>query len=151
MHRISTGLACALLVAALPLASHAEASKPIKLSRAQLAGKIFEDHVPVTKRQESERGPFTTRDVEIFRSADRHFDAGVYRAGPNRFTIDEPYGVDEFMYFLEGGVRLTSSDGSVTTVGEGEAVLVPKGWTGLWDTEGYTKIYVIFSPDKPIE
>jgi hypothetical protein len=29
--------------------------------------------------------------------------------------------------------------------------VIPADWTGIWDTEGYTKIYVIYSPDGPIE
>jgi len=29
----------------------------------------------------------------------------------------------------------------------GEAVTIPKEWTGVWDTEGYTKIWVIYSED----
>ena len=56
-------------------------------------------------------------------------------------------GVDEFMYFLKGGVTLTSSDGQVTTITVGDAVTIPKEWTGVWDTEGYTKIWEIYSED----
>jgi uncharacterized cupin superfamily protein len=51
------------------------------------------------------------------------------------------------MYFLEGGVTLTSSDGTVTEVKTGEAVTIPKEWTGIWDTNGYRKIWVIYSAD----
>ena len=61
--------------------------------------------------------------------------------------INEPYGVDEFMFFLEGGVTLTSSDGFVTEISAGEGVTIPKEWTGIWDTDGYTKIWVIYSED----
>ncbi|MGK0222280.1 MAG: hypothetical protein ACI9ON_001519 [Limisphaerales bacterium] len=38
----------------------------------------------------------------------------------------------------------THADGhqteSVTTVSAGEAVTMPKEWTGIWDTDGYEKI-----------
>jgi uncharacterized cupin superfamily protein len=61
--------------------------------------------------------------------------------------VTEPYGVDEFMYFLTGSVTLTSSDGTVQTINAGEAVTIPKEWTGIWDTQGYTKIWVIYSED----
>jgi len=71
----------------------------------------------------------------------------MYRSGKSHFEAKEPYGVDEFMYFLEGSVTLTSSDGSVQTINAGEAVTIPKEWTGIWDTEGYTKIWVIYSED----
>ena len=69
------------------------------------------------------------------------------RYGKTRSEITEPYGVDEFMYFLEGSVTLTSSDGTVQTIEAGEAVTIPKEWTGIWDTNGYTKIWVIYSED----
>ena len=65
-----------------------------------------------------------------------------------RYGADESaYGVDEFMYFLEGGVKLTSSDGTVQTINAGEAVTIPKEWTGIWETDGYRKIWVIYSDD----
>jgi uncharacterized cupin superfamily protein len=72
----------------------------------------------------------------------------MYRSGKTRFEISQPYGVNEFMYFLSGGVTLTSSDGSVMTVNAGEAVTMPKEWTGIWDTDGYEKIWVIYSSDE---
>jgi uncharacterized cupin superfamily protein len=50
------------------------------------------------------------------------------------------------MYFIKGSVTLTSSDGRVQSVEAGEAVTIPKEWTGIWETEGYTKIWVIYSP-----
>jgi uncharacterized cupin superfamily protein len=56
-----------------------------------------------------------------------------------------PY--NEFLYFISGSVTLTSSDGSVMVVHAGEAVTLPKGWTGLYDTQGYTKLYVTYNPD----
>jgi uncharacterized cupin superfamily protein len=51
------------------------------------------------------------------------------------------------MYFISGGVTLTSSDGSMQKIEAGEAVTIPKEWTGIWETEGYSKIWVIYSAD----
>ena len=80
-------------------------------------------------------------------SSDKKFASGMYRAGKSYWEAKDAYGVDEFMYFLEGSVKLTSSDGTVQTINAGEAVTIPKEWTGIWDTEGYTKIWVIYSED----
>lgn len=124
-----------------------QAVHPVKMSQAQIAGAIFEDYEPVVKS----RNGNTTHDVEVFLSPDRQFDAGMYRSGEVRAEITEPYGVHEYMHFLEGGVTLTSSDGTVTEVRAGDSVVIPADWTGVWDTEGYTKIYVIYSPEGPIE
>ena len=47
------------------------------------------------------------------------------------------------MYFIEGGVTLTSTDGTQTKIQAGDAVMIPREWRGVWDTDGYLKIYVI--------
>jgi uncharacterized cupin superfamily protein len=125
----------------------ADAVHPVRITKAQVEGAIFEDYVPVVKTEHGN----TTHDVEFFLSKDRQFDAGMYRSGKVRAEITEPYGVNEYMHFLEGGVKLTSSDGTVTEVRAGDSVVIPADWTGVWDTEGYTKIYVIYSPEGPIE
>ena len=138
----SAALAIAVLFA-LPVAAHVDGKEdhvhPKKISKEQIAGKYFTDHKPLVQMHESERGEYKTEDLENFLSVDKKFDSGMYRSGPTRFTV-ERYGVDEFMYFLEGGVTLTSADGSVQVISAGEAVTIPKEWTGVWDTDGYTKI-----------
>jgi uncharacterized cupin superfamily protein len=88
-----------------------------------------------------------TLDVRTLLSSDKKFASGMYRAGKSYWEAKDAYGVDEFMYFLEGGVKLTSSDGTVQTINAGEAVTIPKEWTGIWETDGYTKIWVIYSAD----
>ena len=110
-----------LLTTAFILSGHALADtpQPAEITAEDQAGAIFDS--PETKVTENENG--TVMD------------------------ITEPYGVDEFMYFLEGGVTLTSSDGTVTEIEAGEAVTIPKEWTGIWETEGYRKIWVIYSED----
>jgi uncharacterized cupin superfamily protein len=116
---------------------------PVKISKEDITGKIFEREDMI----ETDHGTHVTLDVTTLLSSDEKFASGMYKSGKVRAEIDEPYGVDEFMYFLEGGVTLTSSDGTVETVGAGEAVTIPKEWTGVWDTDGYTKIWVIYSAD----
>ena len=87
-----------------------------------------------------------TETVTSLVSSDRNFSSGMYKSGKVRIDITEPYGVNEFMYFLEGGVTLTSSDGTDLVINAGEAVTVPKEWTGVFETDGYMKIWVIYSP-----
>ena len=124
-----------------------EAVHPVKMSKEQIAGKLFEDYEPVV----IEHNGNVTHDVEVFRTQSGLFDAGMYTSGKVRADITEPYGVNEYMHFLKGGVTLTSSDGTVTEIRAGDSVVIPAEWTGVWDTDGYTKIYVIYSPDAPIE
>jgi uncharacterized cupin superfamily protein len=132
-----------LLLAATATRAGEHAALPAKLGKADLAGAIFDrDDV-----ERIERDGNTILDVTSLLSSDGRFGSGMYRSGPTRIEITEPYGVDEFMYFIDGGVTLTSADGSVQVIEAGEAVTIPKEWTGVWQTDGYTKIWVIYSAD----
>ena len=128
------------LMAASSLAP-AETVHPAKLSSADLTGKAFDN--PNTIITETPMGSIL--DITSLKSSDGKFASGMYKAGKSRFEITEPYGVDEFMFFLEGSVTLISHDGSQMTINAGEAVTIPKEWTGVWETDGYRKIWVIYS------
>ncbi|WP_175922955.1 cupin domain-containing protein [Burkholderia latens] len=125
-------------------AAYAETIKPIKASKSDLAGAIFARTGAVTTADHGVHGT----DVVTFTSTDNAYQTGVYRSGPAHEEIAGPQGLpyNEFLYFLSGSVTLTSSDGSVMVVKTGEAVTLPKGWTGRFDTPGYTKLYATYGP-----
>ena len=135
------------LIAALMLSQTVSAESqrtllPAELSQGDIAGAIFERPDMIQTLHEDGH---VTLDVTSFVSSDQKFSSGMYKSGKTRLEVTEPYGVDEFMYFLEGSVTLTSSDGSVQTIDAGEGVTIAKEWTGIWETDGYTKIWVIYS------
>lgn len=146
MERVMAGLVV-VFTTTIMLVSIAKSDEavvhPAKISVDDTRGAIFDRPDMV----EQERNGNTTQDVTTFLSSDKKFASGMYKSGKSRLEITEPYGVDEFMYFIEGGVTLTSSDGTVTVINAGEAVTIAKEWTGTWDTDGYTKIWVIYSED----
>jgi len=117
---------------------------PVKISQSQLAGEIFKQREPVVQTHDGN----TTHDVEVFRTDDEKFDVGVWDSGAARMEINTPYPYNEYMHLLKGSVTLTSADGQVTEVNAGESVILPMGWTGIWDTPGCLKVYVIYAPDK---
>ncbi len=121
----------------------ADTPKPVILEKEDIAGKVF-TRPSMSKTVENGN---TTLDVTSLMSSDGKFASGMYKSGATRIVIDEPYGVDEFMYFIEGGVTLTSEDGTKQVISAGEAVTIPKEWKGIWETEGYSKIWVIYSHD----
>jgi uncharacterized cupin superfamily protein len=139
-----TAVIAALALSTTALADNHGAVQPAEMSKADVAGEIFDrDDMIETTHDDGH----VTQDVTSLLSSDKKFASGMYKSGKTRAEITEPYGVDEFMYFLEGSVTLTSSDGTVTTIEAGEGVTIPKEWTGIWDTDGYTKIWVIYSHD----
>lgn len=117
---------------------------PVVVTQAEIGGSIFEG----ANRTEHGDG-HVTLDVTSLVSSDKKFTSGMYRSGKTRYEFTEGYGVDEFMYFVEGGVTLTSADGTVQIVRAGEAVTVPKEWMGVFETDGYTKFWVIYSAAGP--
>lgn len=141
MSRYLKGLTASIGLITASSQAVAETVHPAKLSSSDLSGKAFED--PNTIMTETPTGNIL--DITSLKSSDGKFASGMYKAGKSRFDITEPYGVDEFMFFLEGSVTLTSDDGSQMTINAGEAVTIPKEWTGVWETEGYRKIWVIYS------
>ncbi len=126
-------------------AAEAQALHPVKDGAADIAGAIFNRPDAV----KHERNGHSSTDVVTFTSKDGKYQSGMYTASASKFEVKGPKGYEdnEFMLFLKGGVTLTSSDGFVTEVKTGEAVTIPKGWTGTWDTQGYTKFYVTYDPD----
>jgi glucose dehydrogenase/uncharacterized cupin superfamily protein len=131
------------------------------LSAAFCVPTAYAQAVHPTKITAKDRHALTSPDVEtavtdgqvsknrvMGLSADQHFKSGLYSSQVEKAQV-ESYPVDEFMYFLEGGVTLTSADGAVMQVGAGDAVFLPKGWKGLWDTTGYKKFYVVYTPAVP--
>jgi len=155
MKALILGAAMALVAPHAPADGHAAhetggPTSPEKMSKAEIAGAIFSDPRMIRQMHGKGDSAYETLDVENFLSKDKQFDSGMYQSGAVRAEI-ERYGVDEFMYFLKGGVTLTSKDGTVMEIKAGDAVTIPRDWAGVWDTKGYTKIYVIYSPDGPIE
>ena len=134
-----------LAATAVAVSAHHEGPViPAKMSKDDISGGIFERPDMIKTAHDDGH---TTLDVTTLLSSDKKFASGMYKSGKTYFEASDAYGVDEFMYFLEGSVTLTSADGTVQVINAGEAVTIPKEWTGTWDTEGYTKIWVIYSED----
>ena len=88
-------------------AQHEEAVVPAKISADSMTGKIFGAENMI--RTEHDSGNVTL-DVTTLLSSDKKFASGMYQSGKSYFEATDPYGVDEFMYFITGSVTLTSSD-----------------------------------------
>lgn len=140
MNKIGFAALCAMV----PVMALAAGAKPIVLSKAEVGGAVFS--LPGAKT--SVHDGTKTTDFLMLVTADKKYEAGMYKSGPAHFSVTgtKTYGVNEFMYFLKGEVTLTSADGTVQHIHAGEAVVIPADWQGTWDTKGYTKFYAIYAP-----
>ncbi|WP_353192367.1 cupin domain-containing protein [Pandoraea pnomenusa] len=149
--RLPARLAAAALTTfalfALPAAgAGAETPHPVKLSKHALSGPVFESPEAVHDNEDGN----DTVDVTSFTSGDKAFQTGVFQSGPTREEVRGPgYPYTELLVFLTGGARFVSTDGNVLEAGPGDAVTLPKGWTGVFESKGYTKLYAVYDPDAP--
>jgi uncharacterized cupin superfamily protein len=77
------------------------------------------------------------------------YSVGVWRCTP----FDDapgPYPVDEYMLLLDGEVVMATPDGAETTIGAGEAFVIPKGLTCQWRMPvAVRKVFMILDrPDR---
>jgi uncharacterized cupin superfamily protein len=138
---VATGLCIVGIALAADAPKPLVTNKPFKLTAADAAGAVFSSKAAV-KLNDPGDGPVT--DVALLRSRDGRFEAGLYEAGPSDQQI-EAYPDDEFIYVLEGGIKLISTDDSVVEAKAGESLSIPKGWKGRWMTQGYKKYYVTYT------
>ncbi|MEE4659497.1 MAG: cupin domain-containing protein [Halieaceae bacterium] len=143
----NAALAIACLIASNSVTADDHEKPGVKFyNKADLAGAVFQRDDVINEKEMIDGALWTAKDVNIFTSDDDVLDIGFYQSDAVRSPV-ESYDVDELMIFLKGGVNLIHEDGSVTEVRAGDAVFIEKGWKGIWDTDGYEKIYVIYSTD----
>ncbi|MCE1238099.1 MAG: cupin domain-containing protein [Hyphomicrobiales bacterium] len=72
----------------------------------------------------------------------RGFWSGVWASSVGAWRV--AYDEIELCVMLEGRVRLTGDDGSVAEYAAGESFVIPKGFSGVWETlEPARKIYAV--------
>ncbi len=67
----------------------------------------------------------------------------VYEDSPATFKIDEPYSFDEYVTILSGKLILTDADGVAHEFVAGDSLIVPKGFTGIWEMQGNFREFVV--------
>ena len=60
----------------------------------------------------------------------------VWEAETAKLSIAEPFPYDEFVLILSGKLVLTDSEGKRTEYVEGDSLVVPRGFTGIWEMLG---------------
>jgi hypothetical protein len=71
------------------------------------------------------------------------FCVGIWESGTGKWEID--FKEDEFIAIISGKITLTDEAGHAETFGPGDAVVVPRGFKGTWETvEPVKKWYAAF-------
>ena len=134
---------------AAPLTVAAEGSKleqkaviaPVELDRRKLGGvdlpveETFIDPSSLLEGKSNPRGEVLFRGEELI--------AEVYEDDAYKRRISEPFPHDEFIYVLSGELILTDAAGVERTYTVGDSLVLPKGFTGLWEERGIFRELVV--------
>ncbi|KPY02265.1 Uncharacterized protein ALO57_00687 [Pseudomonas coronafaciens pv. oryzae] len=86
--------------------------------------------------------PPQCRKDNVFTEDGTQYSAGTWDSTPYH-RIVRPHRINEFMYLLAGGVRFATPDGSVLSLGTGDALFVPQGAQVGWESSDHVaKFYV---------
>lgn len=80
----------------------------------------------------------------LFDSASGDMSAGIWRSEPGSWKVVFGAQEDEFFYVTQGRCRVVDAQGGAKEVGAGDALLIPGGFTGVFEVlEPLEKYYVI--------
>ncbi|AWJ91703.1 DUF861 domain-containing protein (plasmid) [Azospirillum baldaniorum] len=87
--------------------------------------------------------------LNLYDGGGGRFACGVWQCTPGTIAMaDWPY--EEFCVLLAGRVVITPRDGAPQEHGEGDAFVIPRGFTGVWEVrETIRKYYAIEKPLGP--
>ncbi len=106
--------------------------KPLLLDKATLSGLNLKS---VTNQSQPERKLFQKN---LYRGSE----ISVYVVSSETAEADwDNYGIDEFIYVLNGRARLHPRNGVEHFYYPGDFFFAPKGYTGIWETQGGTEFY----------
>lgn len=128
--------------------SQSQAAAPkllVRLDRDRLAGRNIGEFAPY----EPESGDLIARGYDYYYSQDGNFGIGVWESKPGEMTYTD-LDYDELMYVLDGSIVMTDEQGQSETFGQGEGLVLPKGWTGTLAVPegGVRKIWVSYMGEK---
>ena len=139
------GLLCAVSMPAIAeegaKAEKKAAPAPVRLDREHLSGLDLGEYPPMPKEvmlegSNKHRGHVFFHGEEIV--------VEVWEAETAKLSIEDPFPYDEFVLVLSGKLILTDSGGNRTEYVAGDSLVVPKGFTGIWEMIGdYRELVVI--------
>ncbi len=114
----------------------------LPVSVAIATADLFGELEPTGPRAGADRGDPQTAILVLHTSDDGLPSVGVWSCSPGGWaTVASPD--TEVVHLLEGRARITDADGTEHNLGPGDAIVLPRGWSGRWDiVEPVRKLYV---------
>jgi hypothetical protein len=134
---------------AAPPAAAAEEAKlqqkgailPVTLDRRKLSGVDLSAQPPFIEPSALLAGKSNPRGEILFRGEE--LIAEVYEDDALTMSISEPFPHDEFILVLNGVLILTDASGAERTYTAGDSLVLPKGFTGIWNASANFRELVV--------
>jgi uncharacterized cupin superfamily protein len=138
-----------LTITTLSIAQDAQAPSPgvaiVELKQEPLSGAKFSLVKPESFMTSAANAPIQAAGVEEFVSSDKRLSAGYSKYKKVTLKLTN-WPVDEVMLLLKGEVEITDNAGHSHVFRQGDAFVMPKGFSGTWRQLGdIEKMQVAYS------
>ena len=110
------------------------AHSPVRLDPDKIAGIDLSPGEPFIQPEHIIEGQHRPRGDILFKGDQLVME--IYEDNAATYKIHEPFPVDEYVQVISGKLVLTDSNGQVHEYTQGESLVVPKGFTGIWSMQG---------------
>lgn len=115
---------------------------PFALDSDKVAGKGLEVISPFPSEMTLSGGDPDNQNSELFSG---EIIVGIYQTKSTKLIFRDPWPYDQYLQVLNGELRVTDDvTGKIQIYKKGSNVIVPKGFTGIWDMHGdpFRELYV---------
>lgn len=115
---------------------------PFAIDSDKMAGKGLEVISPFPSEMTLSGGDENNQNLEVFSG---EMIVGIYQTNSTKLSFSDPWPYDQYLQVLNGELRITDDvTGKTKIYPKGSNVIVPKGFTGIWDMLGdpFRELYV---------
>ena len=110
------------------------AAIPVRLDPDKVAGIGLSPGEPFIAPEDIIEGSHRPRGDMLFKGEQLVME--IFEDNAASYKINDPFPVDEYVLVMSGKLVLTVSQGTVHEYTQGDSLVVPKGFTGIWKMEG---------------
>ena len=111
-----------------------KAAIPVTLDLDKMAGIDLSPGEPFIAPDDIIEGNHRPRGDVLFKGEQLVIE--IYEDNAASYRIKDPFPIDEFVQVMSGKLILTDAQGKVHEYFQGDSLVVPKGFTGIWKMEG---------------
>ena len=131
-----------LLLGTSVMADETEVFNPVEVDAAKLAGVGLPEQEQWMPPEDVLEGTHRPRGEVVY--VGEQIIVEIYEDEPGVYRFSEPFVYDEYVDILSGKLIMTGSDGVAHEYVAGDKLVVPKGWSGIWEMVGnYREVIVI--------